>query len=101
MVKCRWSRSLVNSEHFNSIGAGHKQRLVGTFYDDTGVIELVWFKGIKFVQSKMSVGVKYLVFGKPSKFGSTINIAHPDVEVLTPKNQKGVIYSPFITPLKH
>jgi ATP-dependent DNA helicase RecG len=80
---------------FQLIGAGHKQRLVGTFYDDTGIIELVWFKGIKFVQSKMSVGVKYLVFGKPSKFGSTINIAHPDVEVLTPKNQKGSYLQPI------
>jgi len=79
---------------FQLLGAGHKQRLVGTFYDETGTIELVWFKGIKFVQSKLTLGVNYLVFGKPSKFGANINIAHPDVEVLTPRNQKGSYLQP-------
>ncbi|MEP0367877.1 MAG: ATP-dependent DNA helicase RecG [Cyclobacteriaceae bacterium] len=79
---------------FQMVGAGRKQRLVGQFVDDSGNIELVWFQGAKWIQSKLSVGVTYVVFGKPAKFGSTYSIAHPEVDVLTDNSKKGSYLQP-------
>ncbi len=80
--------------NFQTIGMGRKQRLVGRFQDETGAVELVWFQGVKWVQKRLTIGVPYLVFGKPSRYGSKINIAHPEVEVLTEKNSKGSYLHP-------
>lgn len=63
-----------------TIGAGRRQRLSVMLADDTGMIELVWFKGLKWVKEKIQKGQKYLVFGRPSLFKSSWNIAHPDFE---------------------
>ncbi|XOV92570.1 MAG: ATP-dependent DNA helicase RecG [Bacteroidota bacterium] len=79
---------------FQTIGIGRKQRLVGKFQDDSSSIELVWFQGVKWVQKRLTIGVPYLVFGKPSRFGSKLNIAHPEVEVLTEKNKAGSYLHP-------
>jgi ATP-dependent DNA helicase RecG len=79
---------------FQTIGIGRKSRLVAQFSDDTGTIELVWFQGAKWVQSRLSVGVDYLVFGKPNRFGGKFNIAHPEVEPLTERNKKGSYLHP-------
>lgn len=74
---------------FQSVGVGRKERLVGQFTDDTGSVELVWFQGASWVKSKLAVGVTYLVFGKPARYGSKYSIAHPEVEPLTEKNKLG------------
>ncbi|RED98965.1 ATP-dependent DNA helicase RecG [Marinoscillum furvescens] len=79
---------------FQLAGAGRKQRLVGTFADETGTIELVWFQGIKWVQSRVAVGVPYIAFGKPARFGSKYSIAHPEIEPLTEKNKQGSYLQP-------
>ena len=76
------------------IGGGYKKRLVAEFADGTGSIELVWFQGIKWVSEKVKAGVPYVVFGKPSRFGSRLNIAHPEIEVATEKNEKGGFLQP-------
>ena len=65
---------------FESIGEGRSRRLIGHFADETGVIDLVWFQGIKFVEGKLKVRKKYVVFGKPSPYGGRFNIAHPEVD---------------------
>jgi ATP-dependent DNA helicase RecG len=65
---------------FQSIGEGPKKRLIAQFTDGTGTIELVWFKGVKWVQQSYKTGVEYIVYGKPTLFGSHINIAHPEME---------------------
>lgn len=65
---------------FETFGEGRQRRLVGHFSDGTGVIDLVWFQGIKFILSKYKVRKEYIVFGKPSSFGGRINIAHPDID---------------------
>ncbi|MFH6983839.1 ATP-dependent DNA helicase RecG [Marinoscillum luteum] len=82
---------------FQTVGVGSKQRLVGQFADETGVIELVWFQGVKWVKSRVAVGVPYIVFGKPSRFGSKYNIAHPEVEPLTEKSKQGSYLHPVYT----
>lgn len=76
------------------IGIGAKRRLVVTFKDVTGEIELVWFQGIKWVQDKLKPGVEYVVFGKPNQFGRKYNIAHPEIEPLTSANTQGGYLQP-------
>ncbi len=63
-------------------GNGRKERLVATVGDGTGLLELVWFKGLKYVKNQVKIGESYVIFGKPSRFGSVLNIAHPEMEVL-------------------
>ena len=65
---------------FETFGEGRKRRLVAHFTDGTGFIDLVWFQGIRFVESKYKRNKEYIVFGKPSQFGNKYNIAHPDIE---------------------
>lgn len=65
---------------YETNGTGRKMRLVAHFTDGTGVIDLVWFNGIKFIPKSYPVGVEYIVFGKPTMYGDRINIAHPDID---------------------
>ncbi len=65
---------------FETFGEGRQRRLVGHFSDGTGVMDAVWFQGLKFVMEKIKAGVEYIIFGKPTVFGGRINVAHPDVD---------------------
>ena len=65
---------------FRKEGAKYRQRLVATFADTTGSIELVWFQGAKWVEKTYEPGVEYIVFGRPARFGRKISIAHPEIE---------------------
>ena len=65
---------------FESMGQGRKERLVGHFSDGTGIIDLVWFKGLKFITGRYKVGQEYLIFGKPTVFGDRIQMVHPDID---------------------
>ena len=64
----------------STVGEGRKARLVARFTDGTGAIDLVFFKGIKWVQDKLKVGQEYIVFGKPSAFNQEYNMVHPEVD---------------------
>lgn len=70
-------------------GAVKKQRLTAVFRDATGQIELVWFKGVKWMKSKLKPGIPYIVYGKPSLFQTKFSISHPEIEVMTPANEAG------------
>lgn len=65
---------------FETLGEGRQRRLVGHFTDGTGVMDAVWFQGLKFVMGKLKAGVEYILFGKPTVFGGRVNVAHPDVD---------------------
>ena len=65
---------------FEEMGEGASRRLVAHFTDGTAFVDLVWFRGIKFVKNKLQLNKKYVVFGKPSVFNGRVNIAHPDVD---------------------
>lgn len=80
-----------------TVGEGRKKRLVARFEDDTEAMELVWFKGIQWVVKKLKLGVDYVVFGKPTVFGRKVNIAHPEIEILTTQNEKAA----FLQPVYH
>lgn len=68
---------------FETMGEGMSKRLVAKFTDGTGYIDLVWFKGIKFVIGKYLTNIEYLVFGKPNEFNHKFNIPHPDLETMS------------------
>lgn len=61
-------------------GQGHKARLVAHFTDGDGLVDLVWFQGIRYMTSTLKLDREYIVFGRPSVFNGRINIAHPDVD---------------------
>jgi ATP-dependent DNA helicase RecG len=78
----------------NKIGQGRKQRLVAQFRDHTGSIELVWFKGIKWVEPSLKLNEELIIFGKVSNFGSKRNIVHPEVEKVVSGKQLAVNLQP-------
>ncbi len=57
-----------------------KKRLVGHFSDGTGVIDLVWFSGVKWIVQNYKVDKEYIIFGKPSVFNGRFQISHPDMD---------------------
>lgn len=65
---------------FETFGEGRKRRLVAHFTDGTGFIDLVWFQGIRFIESKYKFNQEYIVFGKPSLFNGKWNIPHPEID---------------------
>lgn len=66
---------------FEAVGEGRQRRLIAHFSDGTGIVDLVWFQGIKFIIGKYKIRQEYIVFGKPTAFNGRINIAHPDIDL--------------------
>jgi len=65
---------------FETTGEGVRQRLIAQFRDESGVMELLWFQGVKWVKENVKAGVEYIVFGKPTVFNGKVNIVHPELE---------------------
>lgn len=72
--------------NMQSFGAPRVTRITATFTDDTGSIELVWFKGLKWIKNRFIPGKKYLIFGRASIFNNRFNFTHPDVEDYDPND---------------
>lgn len=86
-------RGLISD--MQTIGSGKAMRLTAKMRDFSGSVELVWFQGIKWIKESLKPGVEYLVMGKPTFYGSTIQIAHPDIEVVSYDEDRGnVKYMP-------
>jgi ATP-dependent DNA helicase RecG len=71
---------LARITHKEILGEKHTKRLVVQALDDTGVIELVWFQGIKWVEKIITSGKVYVLFGKPGFFNGKAQMAHPELE---------------------
>ena len=69
---------------WHTVGTGAAQRLSATFTDGRHTIELVWFKGIKYL--KLERNTQYLLFGKPSRFNHQYNFVHPELTPMTKVN---------------
>ena len=65
------------------VGQKNTKRLVVLFKDNTGIIELVWFKSYNWVSKQLKLGAEYIVFGKPSLFNGKFNIPHPEISIIT------------------
>ncbi|TAJ14184.1 ATP-dependent DNA helicase RecG [Marinilabiliaceae bacterium JC017] len=63
-----------------TVGEGRQSRLSAMFTDGTGMLELVWFKGHKYVRQNLDPKAEYIVFGKPSSFNGQINVVHPEMD---------------------
>lgn len=64
------------------VGEKSSKRLTAYLKDDTGIMELTWFKGINWVQKTLQDGAYYLVFGKTSFFMSKPQMVHPDMDLI-------------------
>jgi ATP-dependent DNA helicase RecG len=67
-------------EKFQMTGPPRKKRFVALLRDDTGTIELVWFRGLAWIKDSLKQGKEYIVFGRPTRYGSRINMVHPEME---------------------
>ena len=76
------------------IGIGNKRRLVAHVADETGEMEMTWFKGIHWVQKKLPAGAVYIFFGKPARYGSKWSIAHPEMEPMSSANEQRNNFQP-------
>ena len=77
----------------DKVGQGRVMRLVARFTDGTGSIDLVFFKGLKWMEEKLQIGPEYIVFGKPATFNHSWNLVHPEVDLATEErlSQLGVM----------
>ena len=62
------------------VGEKQARRLTAELVDATGSIELVWFRGLRWLQPILKDGVEYIAYGKPSLFRDKFNLAHPEIE---------------------
>ena len=65
---------------FQAEGSGRKKHLKALFSDGQGIMELVWFRGISYIEKQYKPGVEYVAFGPPQVFGSRWSMAHPELE---------------------
>ncbi len=65
---------------FQELGKQRGKRLVAKLVDETGELELVWFKGVRWVKQQLKPGKQYIAFGKPTAFNGKLNIAHPEMD---------------------
>ncbi|GAA3983929.1 ATP-dependent DNA helicase RecG [Pedobacter ginsengiterrae] len=63
------------------IGEKRAKRIIAVFKDETGIMELVWFQSLKWVEDNIVVGTAYVAFGKPTLFNGTFSISHPEMEL--------------------
>ncbi|MBL7958425.1 MAG: ATP-dependent DNA helicase RecG [Flavobacteriales bacterium] len=64
-----------------AVGEKQSRRLTATFTDATGSLELIWFKGVKWIQQAIKPGEEYVVFGRPGSFKGKVNLPHPELEL--------------------
>lgn len=78
----------------NIEGTGHRERLVATFTDGSGYIELVWFNSIKMWNNRLLYNHTYVLLGKPNNFNGRYNIPHPELEDAQTTQQQPLTMQP-------
>lgn len=73
--------------HIKTVEQKKGKRLVATFIDDTGEMELVWFQGQKWIRENLKLNTVYVIFGKCTSFNGQFNMAHPEMELLAEHEQ--------------
>ena len=72
-------------------GTGRKKRLTAVFYDNTGEIELVWFRNYDYILKKINTVDTYIIYGRPTLFNRKFNIAHPEIETIEERQKKSFL----------
>jgi len=75
--------------HIKSVVQKKGSRLVATFADDTGQMELVWFRGQKWIRENIKINLPYVIFGKTNFYSGTFSMPHPEMELLA-EHEKGL-----------
>jgi len=73
--------------HLKTVEQKRGKRLVATFADETGKMELLWFQGHKWLSENLKINQPYVVFGKTNLFGGTFSMPHPEMELLSEHQQ--------------
>ena len=68
---------------FEEVAQKRGKRLVATFKDETGTMELVWFRGQKWIRKSLKLNTPYVIFGKTNLFANKFSMPHPDIELLS------------------
>ncbi len=68
--------------HIKTVEQRRGKRLVATFADETGQMELVWFRSHKWIRDRLELNQAYVVFGRISQYGAVYSMAHPEMELL-------------------
>ena len=74
--------------HVSESSMGRQKKLSAKFQDETGVIDLVWFQGAKWIKPLLKIGVEYQIFGRPKIYGNVWNIPHPEITEWKDVSQK-------------
>ena len=74
---------------------GQKRRVVAHFSDGSGVVDLVWFHGLRYVTQNYKIGQEYIVFGRPTIFQQRWQFAHPDMEKVGETNVTEMGMQPY------
>ena len=77
-----------------TVGTGRKKRLHGTFQDETGSMDLVWFSRVDWILKSLKLNVEYIAYGKPKKFGRNYSITHPDIKTVGEVNKQNNTLEP-------
>lgn len=81
--------------HCEIIGEKASRRLLAHISDGSGYLELVWFRGIQWVQKNLMIGKKYLIYGKVTYFNKHPQISHPDYEIIDSSVSDKFIFEPI------
>lgn len=73
---------IIHLKTVESTSRKNMSRLVATFVDDTGSMELVWFKGLKWMRDSLKINEPYVIFGKVNPFNGVFSMAHPEMDLL-------------------
>ncbi|WP_190808857.1 ATP-dependent DNA helicase RecG [Flagellimonas sp. S3867] len=75
--------------HIKTVEQKRGKRLVANFVDETGQMELVWFRGHKWIRENLKLNEPYVVFGRTARYGSTFSMPHPEMELVS-EHQQGL-----------
>ena len=73
--------------HMKTVEQKRGKRLVATFADQTGQMELVWFQGQKYIRESLQLNTPIVIFGKCTNFNHVFTMAHPEIELLSEHEQ--------------
>ena len=80
---------------FEEQGFGRKRRIVGHFSDGQGIVDLVWFNGLQYVEKSYKLLTDYVIFGKPTLYRDRFNITHPEIESIERFNRSSMGLRPY------
>ena len=84
--------------HLKTVEQKKGSRLVARFKDDTGEIELVWFRGQKWLRENLKLNIPYVIFGKCNWYNGTFSMPHPEMEPLSAHEQGTKVYMQPVYP---